>query len=295
MTFLKNTFSLILFLMPLTIFSQDSIDLSLRFIPNDTFTYQFKSEPAKDGYGINDDEVTRIYELDFFVKKVSTNGTANIETTFARQIYKMGYGRNMVMFDTNYPDTTNEYFNKVGYSYMEQIGYKNAYLMFPNQDMQLADASNIEKNVAPNSHSTTGVSTQLHLLNFHPNHSVKIGDTWSKTFFELFVDQQVDYQFTLESENDTAYVVKVDGKISSKGSLSAPVDMFHQTVQIKQNLFGTEKGYIEVDKKTGWVTRLFINQIKSGFFTMYNVDVPNDDGYIRPVNTQKNIDIERVK
>jgi hypothetical protein len=166
--------------------------------------------------------------------------------------------------------------------------------MFPNQDAQLSDTSNLKNAVASNSRSKTGISALFHLLNFHPSHQVKIGDTWSKTFFKLYLDEQIDYEFTLKEENDSLYLIDINRTVSSKGTLSAPVDFITGTIQMKQEIVGTEKGYIKVDKKTGWVTRLFINRSILGYVTMYDAENKNDDGTIIPMEVQKNIYIEKM-
>jgi hypothetical protein len=142
--------------------------------------------------------------------------------------------------------------------------------MFPNQDVQLSDTSNIKNIISSNSSSKTGISTLFHLLNFHPSHQIKIGDTWSKTFFKLYLDEQIDYTFTLKEENDSVYIIDINDVVSSNGILSAPIDFMNAVIQSKQDISGTEIGYLKVDKKTGWVKHLFINRSILGYVTMYN-------------------------
>lgn len=113
-------------------------------------------------------------------------------------------------------------------------------------------------------------STMQQSLNFFPDHPIKPGDTWKKTYAMKvgMMSMSVDNEFKLTSVTGNTAHIDLTGTIKGGGSGSA------ETQNVNINLTGTQKGNMDVDVPTGLVTDSKIRQDIKGEMSAMGMKVP---------------------
>ncbi len=108
-------------------------------------------------------------------------------------------------------------------------------------------------------------------LNIFPDHPVKPGDTWKKSYTMSMgvMGMTIDNEFKLTSVSGNTAHLDVNAKIKGGGASTDP-EMKNMTI----NLNGDQKGTMDVEVATGLVTDSKLKQSIKGDISMMGMKMP---------------------
>ncbi len=241
------------------------VALKFNFVPGTQYQYLLDSklsiEPELNGSSITINQDMKLI-ASYVVSGAVKNGK-QVSITYDRITMKSGNIAVTKEFDSD--DTGN--IDPMFQSVYDMVHKPFNMIIADNGDVVSVDqAVDSNLNVAVTDSSIRKMMTQS--LNIYPNHSVKAGDTWDKTFSTSigFINMNLENHYKLVSVTDNIAHIELSSKITPEISADS--------MAVNMDITGVQTGTFDVETGTGLITEAKISQQMKGMLNIGGTEAP---------------------
>jgi hypothetical protein len=262
-----------------------AIDLKLALQPGTQYLYTMDSKTVMEQSAMGQKmktEQNMIMESTYDVAAGSTPDAQRITVMYKRIVSSIKNPMLNVNYDSNDPstaDSTNPMAKMVNKPFVMEVTSQGEVIKLEGLsaiinavgDSTTLEGAEARRQMAQSFSDTAIKSMMQQSLNIFPDHPVKPGDTWKKSYTMSIgpMAMKIDNEFKLTSVTGNTAHIDVNAKITGGGGGDEA-----EAENMSITLSGDQKGTMEVEVGTGLVTDSKLKQTITGDMSMQGMKIP---------------------